>query len=65
LRKIGRMTKETGLTVVPTKMFIAENGWVKVVVAVAKGKKEYDKRETLKEKDDRRQIDRVMKVKIR
>lgn len=64
LRKIERQTKETGFTIVPTRMYIAENGWVKLNIAVAKGKKEYDKRETIKEKDDKRQIDRVMKVKI-
>jgi len=61
LQKIRRQTKDTGFTVVPTKLFINEKGLAKMEIAVAKGKKEYDKRESLKEKDDRRQIDRAMK----
>ncbi len=64
LRKIERLTKETGFTVVPLKMFFSEGGWVKLEIAVAKGKKEYDKRETLKEKDDRRDMDRVYKSRL-
>lgn len=61
LKKIDRMVKETGFTVVPTRMFINERGLAKVVVAVAKGKKQYDKRQSLKEKDDKRMMDRMMK----
>lgn len=61
LRKIERMVKETGNTIVPTRMFINERGLAKVVIAVAKGKKMYDKRQTLREKDDRRDMDRAMK----
>ncbi|MBR2261295.1 MAG: SsrA-binding protein SmpB [Paludibacteraceae bacterium] len=61
LQKIRRQTKDTGFTVVPTKLFINEKGLAKMEIAVAKGKKEYDKRESLKEKDDRRQMDRSMK----
>ncbi|MDR0686035.1 MAG: SsrA-binding protein SmpB [Dysgonamonadaceae bacterium] len=61
LRKIGRMSETTGFTVIPTKMFINEKGLAKVVIAVAKGKKEYDKRQSLKEKDDRRDMDRAFK----
>ena len=64
LRKIERQTKETGLTIVPTKMFINDKGWVKLEIAVAKGKKAYDKRETLKEKDDRRLMDRAFKSRL-
>ncbi|MBR3519634.1 MAG: SsrA-binding protein SmpB [Paludibacteraceae bacterium] len=61
LSKIRRQTKETGFTIVPTKLFLNEKGLAKLEIAVAKGKKEYDKRESLKEKDDRRQMDRAMK----
>ncbi|MBO5769435.1 MAG: SsrA-binding protein, partial [Bacteroidales bacterium] len=64
LRKIERQTKETGFTIVPTKMFINDGGWVKLEIAVAKGKKAYDKRESLKEKDDRRDMDRVYKSRL-
>ena len=61
LDKIRRQTKDTGFTVVPTKLYINTKGLAKVEVAVAKGKKQYDKRESLKEKDDKRQMDRAMK----
>ena len=46
---------------VPVRMFVNEKGLAKVVVALAKGKKQYDKRESLKEKDDRRDMDRMFK----
>jgi len=61
LNKIARLSETTGFTVVPVRMFINEKGLTKVVIAVAKGKKEYDKRQTLREKDDKRELDRVMK----
>ncbi|MDO4780047.1 MAG: SsrA-binding protein [Bacteroides sp.] len=61
LDKLRRGTKETGFTIVPTKMFINERGLAKVVIALAKGKKQYDKRESLKEKDDKRDMDRMFK----
>ena len=59
LKKLERGTKETGFTIVPVRMFVNEKGLAKVVVALAKGKKQYDKRESLKEKDDRRDMDRM------
>lgn len=61
LRKLERATKETGLTIVPTKLYINEKGLAKLEIALARGKKVHDKRESLKEKEDRRQIDRIMK----
>jgi SsrA-binding protein len=61
LRKLTRLTKETGFTIVPTKLFINEKGLAKLDIAVAKGKKTYDKRESLKEKDDKREMDRHFK----
>lgn len=61
LDKIRRQTKETGLTIVPTKLYLDEKGLAKIEIAIAKGKKTYDKRETLKGKDDKRQMDRAMK----
>ncbi|MCQ2219383.1 MAG: SsrA-binding protein SmpB [Paludibacteraceae bacterium] len=61
IQKIRRQTKETGFTIVPVKLFINEKGLAKLEIAVAKGKKDYDKRESLKEKDDRRMMDRAMK----
>lgn len=61
LQKLRRQTKETGFTIIPTKLFINSKGLAKVEIAVAKGKKAYDKRESLKEKDDKRMMDRAMK----
>lgn len=61
LNKLLRNTKETGFTIVPVRMFISEKGLAKIVIALAKGKKQYDKREALKEKDDRRDMDRMFK----
>ena len=61
MKKLERGIKETGFTIVPVRMFVNEKGLAKVVVALAKGKKQYDKRESLKEKDDRRDMDRMFK----
>jgi len=61
LKKIERLSETTGFTIVPTKMFINEKGLAKVVIAVAKGKKAYDKRQSLREKDDRREVERAFK----
>ena len=61
LKKLERATKETGFTIVPLRMFINEKGLAKVVIALAKGKKQYDKRQSLREKDDKRDMDRMFK----
>ncbi len=61
LKKLDRSTKETGFTMVPLRLFVNEKGLAKVVIALAKGKKQYDKRESLKEKDDKRAMDRMFK----
>lgn len=61
LRKIERKVKETGLTIIATKIFINDRGLAKAEIAIAKGKKEYDKRQTLKQKDASREMDRMMK----
>ncbi len=61
LRKLERDTQAPGFTIVPTRLYINEKGLAKVVIALAKGKKEFDKRETLKEKDARREMDRFFK----
>ena len=63
-REINRLqeaTKQIGYTIVPTLLFIDKNGRAKVDIALAKGKKEFDKRQTLKEKEDRREMDRATK----
>jgi len=61
LNKIERLSQTTGLTIIPTKLFLNEKGLVKIVIAIAKGKKAYDKRQSLREKDDKRDIDRMFK----
>ncbi len=61
LRKLVRLTKETGFTIVPTRMFINERGLAKLVIAVAKGKKQYDKRQSLREKEDKRAMGSMFK----
>ena len=59
LDKIDKALKDQGTTVVPTKLFISEKGWIKLNIAVAKGKKNYDKRQSLKEKDAKRDLARL------
>lgn len=61
LKKLMRGTKETGYTIVPLKLFINENGLAKLEIALVRGKKNYDKRQSLKEKEDKRHMDRAMK----
>jgi SsrA-binding protein len=61
LVKLQREVKDNGMTIVPTKLFINDKGLCKVEIALARGKKEYDKRESIKEKDAKRDIDRYMK----
>ncbi len=58
LRKLENKTKERGLTIIPFLLYINEKGFAKLKIALAKGKHSYDKRETLKQKDVKREIDR-------
>ncbi|MFI3267087.1 MAG: SsrA-binding protein SmpB [Rikenellaceae bacterium] len=62
INKIIRALQDKGVTAVGLKLFINEKGLAKVVVGVCKGRKSYDKREYLKEKDAKREMDRAMKV---
>ena len=61
LVKLDRKVKESGLTIVPVRVFLNEKGYAKVRIALAKGKNEYDKRETLNLKDAKNDMDRAMK----
>jgi SsrA-binding protein len=61
LNKLERKTKESGLTIVPIRMFLNERGFAKMEIGLAKGKKQYDKRETLKLNDAKKEMDRVIK----
>jgi len=61
INKLKKSIEEKGLTIIPIKMFINNNGLCKVEIALCRGKKEYDKRETIKEKDNKRELDRLIK----
>jgi len=61
INKIEKFLKVKGNAVVPLKMFISDKGWAKLEIATAQGKKLHDKRQDLKEKDDKRDMDRAMK----
>jgi SsrA-binding protein len=58
LRKLLNKTKEKGFTIIPTAMYINDNGLAKIDISLAKGKKLYDKRESLKTKDSKMEIER-------
>ncbi len=59
LRKIASDSKNPGFTIVPTRLFINEKGLAKLVIALAKGKHEYDKRQSIKENEDKREMARA------
>ena len=59
LRKLQQAVKNPGFTIVPMRLFINEKGLAKLVIALARGKHEYDKRQSIKERDDKREIDRI------
>ncbi len=58
LRKLQNSLKDVGLTMIPTRMYISDRGFAKVEIALAKGKKLYDKRDSIKEKDVKRSMER-------
>ncbi|HOP05071.1 MAG TPA: SsrA-binding protein SmpB [Tenuifilaceae bacterium] len=59
LRKLFRSSQEKGLTIVALKVFISEKGYAKVEIGLARGKKMHDKREDIKKKDNKRELDRL------
>jgi len=61
IKRWANKTKEKGLTIVPLKVFLNERGFAKLEIGLAKGKKTHDKRESLKAKDSKREVDRVLK----
>lgn len=61
IKKLDKWMKDKGNTIIPLKVFISDKGWAKVEIACAKGKKLHDKRDDLKAKDDKRDMDRAMK----
>ena len=63
LKKLQRKTRESGLTIAVLRIFISDSGYAKLEIALARGKREYDKRETIKRKDAQRQLERLQKIK--
>ncbi len=61
LKKLRTRTEEKGFTIVPLAMFISERGFAKLKIGLAQGKKTFDKRETMKERDNKIELSRVMK----
>lgn len=64
LRKLERKASEKGFTIVPYRMYLSERGFVKLEIALAQGKKAYDKRDAIREKDNKREMDRLKKIKL-
>lgn len=62
LRKLDRKVKERGYTIVATRLYFADSGYAKVDIALARGKKEFDKREDIKKRDTKRNDDRLRKI---
>ncbi|KJD33108.1 single-stranded DNA-binding protein [Tamlana nanhaiensis] len=62
LKKLNKEVQNTGLTIVPLRLFINEKGLAKIEIALAKGKKLYDKRDTIKDRDNKRNLDRIKKI---
>ena len=63
LKKLQRKVRESGLTIAALRLFVSDSGFAKLEIGLARGKREYDKRETIKRKDTQRQIDRLHKIK--
>ncbi|PID91318.1 MAG: SsrA-binding protein [Bacteroidetes bacterium] len=63
LKKLQRKTRETGLTIAVLRIFVADSGYAKLEIGLAKGRKSYDKREIIKRKDAQRQLGRMQKIK--
>ncbi|ADF53412.1 SsrA-binding protein [Zunongwangia profunda SM-A87] len=61
LRKLEKEVKNGGLTIIPLRLFINDRGLAKIQITLAKGKKLYDKRETIKDRDNKRKLDRIKK----
>jgi SsrA-binding protein len=61
IKKWQNKLKDVGLTMVPLRMFIHSNGWAKMNIALVKGKKSHDKRDSIKERDVKRDLDRLYK----
>ncbi|GAB1395768.1 MAG TPA: SsrA-binding protein SmpB [Saprospiraceae bacterium] len=63
LNKLGKKVKEKGFTIVPVRLYFSERGLAKLEIALAQGKKSFDKRHSIKEKDTKRDLDRLKRYK--
>ena len=63
LKKLLKETINSSNTIIPLKLFINERGLAKIEISLAKGKKLYDKRETIKDRDNKKNLDRLKKIK--
>lgn len=61
LKKLERKVSEKGFTIIPYRLYFSDTGFLKLEIALARGKKMYDKRETIKERDNKRELDRLQK----
>lgn len=61
LRKLARVADDAGYTIIPLRLFISDKGLAKLVIGVARGKKAHDKRQSIREREDKRSLDRLFK----
>ncbi len=61
LKKLLKEVQNVGLTIIPLKLFVTDKGWAKLQIALCKGKKLYDKRQVLKDRDNKKSLDRIKK----
>lgn len=61
IAKLGKAAEDVGFTIVPLRVFINERGFAKLLIGIGRGKKQYDKRQSIREREDKRSIDRMFK----
>lgn len=61
IAKLAKSTNDAGFTIVPVRLFINEKGLAKLVIGIGRGKKQFDKRQSIRERDDKRMLDRMLK----
>lgn len=61
ITRLSKAADDVGFTIVPLKVFISDKGYAKMLIGIGRGKKQYDKRQSIREREDKRNIDRIMK----
>ena len=61
MQKFEKKLKDVGNTIIPLKLFINDNGLAKLIIAIGRGKKLFDKRETIKNRENKKNLDRILK----